>query len=128
MMKFMQPKKVVFLWLPVVLWMGLIFYLSAQPGLKVAEGAWDFWTRKPAHMVEYVVLFLLLFQALKASFSWKRWEVYAGAGIISFLFSATDELHQLFVPLREGKLIDLGFDLLGIAAAILFLHLKRNSS
>lgn len=120
----MQLRKLVFLWLPPLLWMGLIFYLSGRPGLKIAEGAWDFWTRKPAHIAEYAILFLLFFRALKESSSWKRWEICIGAGMISFLFAITDEFHQFLVPLREGKLIDLGFDLLGIITGALLLRLK----
>lgn len=115
----MQLKKLFYLWLPVLLWMGLISYLSAQPELKIAEGAWDFWTRKPAHVGEYAILFLFLFRAIRGSSSWRRWEVYIGAGVLSFLFALTDEFHQFLVPLREGKLVDLGFDLLGIIVGML---------
>jgi len=124
MMGAMQPKKLLSLWLPVLLWMGLISYLSAQPGLKVVEGPMDFWTRKPAHVGEYAILFLFFFRAIKGSSSWKRREIYIGAGVLSFLFAVTDEFHQLLVPLREGELADLGFDLLGIIAGIIFLRLK----
>lgn len=116
------------LWLPVLLWMGLISYLSAQPGLKVAEGPMDFWTRKPAHVGEYAILFLLLFRAIKGGSAWKRREVCIGAGVLSFLFAMTDEFHQFLVPLREGKVVDLGFDLLGIIAAALLLRFRRKKS
>lgn len=118
-------KRLVFLWLPVFTWMGLIFYLSGRPELKAAEGPMDFWTRKPAHMVEYAILFLLSFRAMRESFSWKRRDVYVGAGALSFLYALTDELHQLSVPLREGKVVDLGFDLLGIVIAAFILHFIR---
>jgi VanZ family protein len=128
MMKFMQPKKIILLWMPVLLWMGLIFYLSGKPGLKIVEGPLDFWTRKPAHVMEYAVLFLLFLRAVRGSFSWGVRKVYAVAGVLSFLFAITDEFHQLHVPLREGKIFDLGFDLLGILLGILFLHFKRKKS
>lgn len=113
------------LWLPVFAWMGLIFYLSGRPGLKVAEGPMDFWTRKPAHVGEYAILFLLFFRAMEGSSAWRRRDVYVGAGIFSFLYALIDELHQLSVPLREGKVTDLGFDLLGIVIAVFILHFSR---
>ncbi len=122
----MQLRKLVSLWLPALLWMGLIFYLSSRPGLKVAEGPADFWTRKPAHVGEYAILFLLFFRALKGSFPWGRREVYLSAGAFSFFYAAFDELHQLFVPLREGKLTDLVFDLLGIVVGALLIYLFQN--
>lgn len=105
--------------------MGLIFYLSGWPGLRITEGPLDFWTRKPAHVIEYAILFLLFVRAIEGSFSWRRWEVYIGAGIPSFLYALTDELHQLCVPLREGKAVDIGFDFLGIVLAALVLHFLR---
>lgn len=111
------------LWLPPILWMGLIFFLSSQPGLKIAEGSLDFWTRKPAHVFEYAVLYLFFYRALKGTFDWRISTFYLGAGVLSLFYALTDEFHQIFVPLREGRLIDLGFDLLGILVAIIFLRL-----
>lgn len=140
MMRFMQwfgpstllrtSRKLISLWLPVLLWMGLIFFLSAQPELKIAEGPLDFWTRKPAHVGEYAVLFILFVRALKGAnyqVSINNWQIGALqlAFLLSFLYAVTDEFHQLRVPLREGKWADLGFDLLGIVSAILFLHLRQ---
>ena len=120
----MQFKKLAFLWLPVLLWMGLIFYLSSIPNLAVGEGTVDFVTRKPAHIVEYAVLLLLLFRAIRESFGkfWRFWEIAVGAGMISFLYGITDELHQSLTPTRSGKITDLGFDLLGIFLGLVVLR------
>jgi VanZ family protein len=100
--------------------MGFIFYLSGRPGLKVAEGTADFLSRKLAHIGEYAALYLLLLRALKRSFSWEAsLPLFLVAGTFSFLYAVSDELHQSFVPLREGKVGDLFFDLLGILAGFL---------
>lgn len=115
-------QKSIFLWLPALFWAGLIFYLSGRPGLKVAEGAADFFTRKLAHIGEYSILFLLLFRALRGSFSWSVRAILWGAGLFSFFYAVTDEVHQIFVPLREGRITDLFFDLLGIVAAFLIIR------
>ena len=122
MVRAVQLKKPIFSWGPVVLWMGLIYFISSVPGLSVGEGAVDFLTRKPAHVVEYAVLFLLLHRALHDSFSLVGKKLYLAAGIFTFLYAITDEVHQIFVPLREGRILDLGFDLLGIFGALIFLR------
>ncbi len=114
-------------WLPVFVWAGLIFFLSAQPDLKLeAAGGFDFFLRKIAHMTEFAVLFLLLARAfLKCNLSIKKALIFAFA--ISVLYAFFDEYHQSFVLGRVASLIDIGIDNLGILIAIVltFLH-KRN--
>ncbi len=90
----------------------------------------DFWTRKPAHVGEYAVLFLLLYRAVEGGFgrTWKVWERNMGVSLLAFLYAVSDELHQFFVPLREGKLEDLGFDLLGILVGFLVICYLSNKS
>ena len=125
----MQLKKLASLWLPAVLWMGFIYYLSSKPGLAIGEGAVDFWTRKPAHIGEYAILFLLLFRALRGSSSLTGHKLYLASVVFTFLYGVTDEVHQVLVPLREGRILDLGFDLLGILAGFLVLrYLAKKSS
>lgn len=121
----LQFKRLASLWLPPLAWMVLIFYLSSRPGLAIGEGAVDFWTRKPAHIGEYAILFFLLHRALGGSFGWARRKLYWVVGSLTFLYAVLDEIHQAFVPLREGKIEDLGFDLLGILVAVIFLLYSR---
>jgi VanZ family protein len=110
----MQFQRVIFLWLPVLIWMGFIFYLSSIPNLAVGEGAVDFWTRKPAHVVEYAVLFVLIFRALRGNAAVTIRKIYLSAAVFTLFYGVTDEIHQLLTPSRAGKIEDLGFDLLGI--------------
>jgi VanZ family protein len=118
-------KRIVSLWLPVLLWTGLIYYLSSIPGLAVGEGAIDFCTRKPAHIAEYAILFLLLFRAARGSCAFDERRVLLIASALTLLYAVTDEVHQLFVPLREGRMIDLVFDFLGLVVGIILLRLWR---
>lgn len=124
-----QGWKLLLRWLLPVLWADLIFYLSSIPNLAVGEGTVDFLTRKPAHIIEYAVLFLLLFRAVRGSFGelWRFSEIAVGAGIISFLYGITDEIHQALTPTRSGKITDLGFDLLGILFALFLLSRFRKN-
>jgi len=100
-------KKFIILWLPVIIWAGLIFYLSSIPDLKTSlETFWDTILRKTAHIVEYSVFFLLLARAMKKPLIWPV--------ILSILYAISDEFHQSFVPGRHMALLDICFDLTGV--------------
>jgi VanZ family protein len=102
-------------WLPPLVWMGLIFALSAQHGgghlapLDVA-------LRKLAHVAEYAVLTLLLVRALRRSGIAAAVPV---AIVAAFLFAAGDEWHQSFVPRRTATPRDIAIDGIGVALAAL---------
>lgn len=107
-------------WIPVLLWAGLIYYLSDQsvlPGFKVS--IWDFLFKKTAHLTVYAVLYLLTQRALNLTtklninISWKI------ALLACILYGISDEAHQTFVMGRQGTLRDVGFDTLGSSLVIL---------
>lgn len=106
-------------WVPVLVWMGLIFYLSAQPDLPHhPEGVIDLIMKKVGHMGEYSILAALVWWAWPRDGhqSWER--VFPYALILSGLYAFSDEVHQLFVPGRTGQPLDLAFDLSGAALAL----------
>ncbi len=117
--------KVVMRWLAVVLWMGVIFALSATPSLASPfEPVYDFILRKLAHVTIYAVLTTLLFRAFRlhmarATYAWLLAMLVAG------LYACSDEWHQTFVPGREGSLRDVGIDTLGIAGAYALMYKAR---
>jgi VanZ family protein len=97
------------LWLPVVLWAALIFTLSSIPDLSTGLGGWDLVLRKAAHAAEFAVLGFLLVRALGRELA------ALAAGIA---YAASDELHQTFVPGRQGTVLDVIVDAVGIAVGI----------
>lgn len=100
-------------WLPVILWAGIIFYLSSIPSLQSGL-ACDFILRKIAHVAEYFVLTFLLHRALKKTFKFHGLTlslILAGA---VFLYAVSDEMHQFFVPGRHGTFQDVLIDQLGV--------------
>lgn len=113
----MQLKTYITNWLPVIAWAGVIYYLSAQPGLSIATGPADFWTRKPAHIAEYALLSALIYRALSKTTKLKK--LIIAAFIFTFLYAISDEIHQHFVINRTGKPADLIFDTTGALLGIL---------
>ena len=92
-------------WLPLLLWMGLIFIVSGTPGDEIPRfGVADFLIKKGGHAVAYAVLALLAKRATG------RYDV---ALVITFLYAISDEIHQLFVVGRYGQPLDVLIDLLG---------------
>ncbi|MEX1335759.1 MAG: VanZ family protein [Candidatus Limnocylindrales bacterium] len=100
-------------WLPVLVVMGAIFALSAQPGLRVSDDvAVDQPFRITGHLLAYATLAALALVAL----SWGRRPRLRDAAIafgISLVYALSDELHQSFVPDRAGRLDDVVVDALG---------------
>jgi VanZ family protein len=102
------------LWLPPLLYMLLIFYLSSQPApLPVlTEHVWD----KALHFPEYLVLCTLLVRALRG-----EGVTTPRAALLALLltsaYGASDEFHQSFVPERTADVYDWVADSTGAAAA-----------
>jgi len=98
------------LWLPPVVYMAVIFYLSSQsdPLPEVTARVWD----KVLHAVEYAGLAALLGRALLGE-GLRPLTAFGAAALLAAAYGATDEYHQLSVPLRNGDLQDWMVDVIG---------------
>lgn len=106
-------------WLPVILWMGVIFYFSGQPDLSSGlPHFYDWILRKAAHITEYFILTVLLLRALKRNFNLKKALLWST--IIALIYAFSDEYHQTFIEGRFGDIKDVGIDSIGIILAIWF--------
>ena len=105
-------KPVLAAWLPVVAWAALIFAMSSIPDLGTGLGGWDLVLRKLAHAAEYAVLGALLVRAV-------RREVPAAA--LGIAYALTDEIHQAFVPGRQGRPLDVLIDAAGVLLGVFVL-------
>jgi len=103
-------------WVPAVVWAGVIFALSSVPSLSTGLGTWDLVLRKLAHMTEYAVLGALLVRAASSE---------AAAFALGVTYAVTDEIHQTFVPGREGAPLDVVIDAAGVALGIALWHFGR---
>jgi len=107
---------------PLVLWMGLIFVLSSQSVLiDIDNQAGEKMFYKSAHFFAYAVLMWLMWRALSPG---RRagWPVLLAALGLTVLYGVSDEIHQLFVPGRHGRLADVLFDSAGALAMALLLR------
>lgn len=114
--RFRLIKIILLYWIPVLIWMGTIFYLSSRHGFKVADTyTINFLFFKTLHVLVYAGLFFVLFRAYRKSFAHISQEtIFLLAIITAILYGASDEIHQSFVPSREGTLRDVFIDTLGI--------------
>jgi VanZ family protein len=135
-------KSKVFWWACVVLWCGLIFYMSSNSAdessnkslfiasllncwIKSLFGPHAFTlseevVRKCAHFIEYLVLGNLLFMGfLDRSRPSRGILPVLAAGL---LFAVSDELHQHFVPGRTMRPVDVLVDMAGIGTAVALLY------
>lgn len=112
----------VFYYLPVFLWMGVIFCFSSikGDGVEWKPNFWFYVERKGAHIAEYMILTFLIIRVLIREITNKKefLKRIILAGGISLLYAISDEIHQKFVFGREGKIFDIGVDLVGILIVI----------
>lgn len=145
--------KKVISWALCILWMGVIFGMSAMPGdvsgeqsgtvtkivLSVVSFCFgeqtagavpvdtlEFLVRKAAHMTEYAILFGLYCHALRIS-GVKR--AALTALLMSAAYAASDEFHQSFTDGRGPSPIDVCIDTAGAGIALLlraaFLRVRK---
>ncbi len=132
-------------WLPVVLWMILIFGGSTNLGAPkntsriigpflhwlvpdISDQAIDrvqFAVRKSGHMAEYAILSLLLWRARRnisniPAKGW-RWSDARFAILLSATYAVTDEFHQSFVSTRQASVLDVLIDTSGAAVGVIVL-------
>lgn len=80
---------------------------------------WDYPIRKLAHMTEFGILAVLIFVAVKyyKKINTAKRRFFA-AWIATICYAATDEVHQIFVPARDGNLFDVCVDASGALIAL----------
>ena len=129
-------------WIPVILWMCLIFGASADAGSsgrssriiepivrwmfpEISEPMMDavvFYVRKCAHVTEYGIFAMLLWRAIRQPThnDPRPWRFRQAALVVglAFLYALSDEIHQRFVPNREGRFHDVLIDTAGAALGL----------
>ena len=130
-------------WLPLLVWMGVIFMASADsesgphasrflgPFLRwlgfapAAADAALLLARKAAHLTEFALLAVLAWRAIRRPVRadprpW-NWPQAGWALLLSAAYAGSDEFHQAFVPTRVASVWDVLIDTVGAAAGLLAL-------
>jgi len=138
-------------WGPVVLWLGLIAWMSGDRFSDEQTASWlsgvpflaamdlpptlidsaNLILRKSAHFVEYAVLSMLTYRALgQAVASRARATRLAGALALTLSVAVLDEVHQGTTQTRTGSPRDVLLDAVGAAAGALVggLYLHRRGA
>jgi VanZ family protein len=102
-------------WLLPLSWAAAIFYLSSQS--RPLGRRWPSLPSALAHVFEFAVLAALLQRAL-ATEPQRRQRAVTPAFLLSALYAASDEVHQLFVPERTASPAEYGLDLLGTSLGL----------
>lgn len=85
----------------------------------------NFIVRKAAHFTEYLILYILLYEAFKEDFDMRKSLV--SSLIVLVLYACSDEVHQLFVPGRTGRIRDVLIDTSGAVIAMISIYFKNRS-
>lgn len=103
-------------WLPALVWMAVIFLLSARSSVKISQQETiNFLFFKTLHVLEYTILCLFVYRAVMYETHRRATlRTFFLAYIISVLYAASDEIHQTMVPTREGHPRDVIIDAVGI--------------
>lgn len=148
-------KKKIVLIILIIIWMSIIFLYSNMSGseslehsngfientlLKIIEFFNDdlcmenkeilvdmFSTpvRKLAHIFVYFILGILLY-SLFTCYEFSNKKIFIFTILICFLYACSDEIHQLLVNGRAGKLIDVLIDTFGSFISCIFMYYFRN--
>lgn len=106
--------------IPVSLVMGILFFLSHQPGdsLKLP----DFWQAdKLLHSVAYGVLGISAMFSLDPELRRNRRRICGVIVVVfCFVYGISDEFHQSFIPGRSAGFPDVAADTVGGILAVIF--------
>lgn len=106
-------KKILF-FLPPILWMALIFFLSGRQKVAITDSyAVSFLIFKTFHIIEYATLFILLFRGFRNATDFSAFKSALVSLFIVMIYGITDEIHQSFIPTREARVRDGIIDSIG---------------
>lgn len=79
--------------------------------------------RKMAHMLEYAILLATIYIPININFQITLRNKAIISYIIAVLYAASDEIHQLFVVGRSGRVTDVLIDSIGVTVSLVILVL-----
>ncbi len=101
-------------WLPLIVWIVMIFALSSIPGLSSDDVKLPTGFDKLVHFIEYAVFALLYYRGLSYGGVRVRWSIVLIVIASGIAVAALDEMYQSYIPRRDSSLYDLVMDSAGI--------------
>lgn len=115
------------LWIPLVVWMTVIFIGSSLSADAVNQAIHPHHyplSLVIGHIGEFAILSVLCHRFIRAyKFLPTHWTWFAVL-TINLFYGAVDELHQMFVPGRVPSIVDLGYDSLGAVIGLVVYETK----
>jgi len=117
----MPSRRAAALWALAIAYAAGIFVLSSSPVPETVEEPVRLLGTQVLHFVEFAVLAFLLALAFATIRSLRvRFLALLLGGVVAVLYAASDEAHQLFVPGRQGDVVDFLWDSAGaVVGAVL---------
>ena len=119
--------KFVKFWLPVIICMGFIFYVSSIPASKIP----------PLFPFQDIIFHLFVYSILSLFFARALKNTYGGLApskiilltlIFGVFYGLTDEIHQTFVPYRNASGFDVLIDGIGSLVGSLIYPVRKKFS
>jgi len=118
-----KVKSIAYCWLPLIAYCVLIYLQSSYPspdGLPSFE-----FSDKLMHFGAYAVMGVLFYRAYQTlPFKTLIQYIVLASMISASLYGVSDEIHQSFVPYRDGSFGDVIADVLGAVCGVYVYHLK----
>ena len=116
-----QIPQIIKFWLPVLLFMALIFFLSSIPGADIP--ALFVYQDVISHLVTYFILACFFARALKHTYSnLSSLKIILYTVVFAVAYGVSDEFHQAFVPGRVVSGLDVMVDGVGSLIGGLIFH------
>jgi len=106
-------------WLPLIVWIVMIFGLSSIPGLSSDDLRFPAGSDKIVHFIEYAIFAMLYYRGLSYGGVRIRWSIVIIVILSGIAFAALDEMYQSYIPRRDSSLYDLVMDSAGVVAGTL---------
>jgi VanZ family protein len=112
-------------WLPLIVWIVMIFGLSSIPGFSSDDVNLPTGSDKVVHFIEYAIFALLYYRGLSYGGVRVRWSIVIIVMMTGCAMAALDEMYQSYIPRRDSSIFDLAMDSAGVVFGTLAAVLRH---
>ncbi len=112
-------------WLPLIVWLMMIFGLSSIPGLSSDHVRLPRGYDKVVHFFEYAVFAILYYRGLSYGGVRVRWSIVIIVMMSGAAVAGLDEMYQSYIPRRDSSIFDFAMDSAGVVTGTLLAVLRH---